>query len=369
MRPLAVTLVSLLVTLGTSCSLRGTEQLQTPPCPLGFADCDGDGTCEADLVSVDHCGACNYACAVACDSGVCVLDDGAVAVTTVSVYEGGAHVYFNDYAGGRILRVPKAGGERESVATSCATPRAIHVDETQYFWTCGGSEGAAPPDGYVGNNSKAEFDFKTVTAAVNPWGIDGDLNVVVWAQADDGSIRYRVKNNALVEEVLLPAGSGIAPGFIAIDADYVFGIESSNGGTVYRVGRGVAPVLTTLADSDRTLNAANLAIDETHVYWTTAQGQVQRIDKEGEQFEVMNPTDSKPVYGIAVDATHVYWSVQGPPGELRRMPKTGGEQELLATSSRPLEGWGGLALADDSIYWAALTIEGGAAHRILKRRK
>lgn len=48
------------------------------PCPSGFADCNGqiDDGCETAITTVDHCGACNVACALphaapACVSGVC----------------------------------------------------------------------------------------------------------------------------------------------------------------------------------------------------------------------------------------------------------------------------------------------------------
>jgi hypothetical protein len=64
---------------GAPCGTNGTCQsgacIEPQTCPSGFADCDGDGTCETDLMqSAGHCGRCEIRCAArqVCRGGLCV---------------------------------------------------------------------------------------------------------------------------------------------------------------------------------------------------------------------------------------------------------------------------------------------------------
>lgn len=62
-----------------------------------------------------------------------------------------------------------------------------------------------------------------------------------------------------------------------------------------------------------------LALDATHVYWTNADGTVQRAPKSGGVVEIVADGQDAPG-AIAVDATHVFWANEAS-GRVMRAPK------------------------------------------------
>lgn len=73
-----------------------------------------------------------------------------------------------------------------------------------------------------------------------------------------------------------------------------------------------------------------LAVDATHVYWTTWDGFVKRAPKGGiggaEPLAASQPAPES----IYVDERHVYWTNFTMGGDVRRVPKGGGTEEVVA---------------------------------------
>jgi hypothetical protein len=98
-----------------------------------------------------------------------------------------------------------------------------------------------------------------------------------------------------------------------------------------------------------------VAVNATHVYWTTTSGKVARRPVLGGDTEVLATGEAEPGY-IAVSATHVWWTTRSG-GAVRRKPIGGGAAEtILGTATRP----NGIALNGISnVYFTEQTDDGG----------
>lgn len=56
-------------------------------CPTGLGDCDGDGECEDDLNTAEHCGRCGASCLVTHGAGECASDEEEAAVCAIASCE------------------------------------------------------------------------------------------------------------------------------------------------------------------------------------------------------------------------------------------------------------------------------------------
>ncbi|MHB8420025.1 MAG: NHL repeat-containing protein [Myxococcales bacterium] len=94
-----------------------------------------------------------------------------------------------------------------------------------------------------------------------------------------------------------------------------------------------------------------IAIDATHVYFGTSDGEVLRIAADGGSPTVLASGRSSPI-GIVVDATSVYWSEQSAScygGAVVKVPIGGGTVTTLA--SGPEIEPAGVAVDGTSVYW------------------
>ena len=108
---------------------------------------------------------------------------------------------------------------------------------------------------------------------------------------------------------------------------------------------------------------ATLAVDSTHVYWTTGcGGTVERVAKQGGAVEVIAPGQPG-AWSVAVDDAYAYWTILCDPwpwgaepaccvpgAAVARTPLAGGAVEVLAPvgASDALM----LALDADNVYWS-----------------
>jgi hypothetical protein len=99
-------------------------------------------------------------------------------------------------------------------------------------------------------------------------------------------------------------------------------------------------------------NPASVAIDATHVYWTTSGtptdpgvSSLLRVPKTGGEATTLL-TNAGVLRRIAVDGTHVYATHY--PFEILRVPSSGGAVEQIArTGDPPFD----LAIDDERVYW------------------
>ena len=105
---------------------------------------------------------------------------------------------------------------------------------------------------------------------------------------------------------------------LVIDAEYVYSIASDSP-SVLKTTRATAAVAV-LAESPDATGAGDIALDATHVYWTTGKaGGVYRVPKAGGPVEPIALAQDFPT-GIAVDDEAVYWT-EREGGTLRKLPK------------------------------------------------
>jgi hypothetical protein len=100
----------------------------------------------------------------------------------------------------------------------------------------------------------------------------------------------------------------------------------------------------------------SIAADDTNIYWRGRVGANIVTGKTNRMTDVVTiltpPQPNGPRY-IAVDATHVYWSTYSsntafPDGELRRVPIAGGATEVVAASQYSISS---LAVDATHVYW------------------
>ncbi len=140
--------------------------------------------------------------------------------------------------------------------------------------------------------------------------------------------------------VKLVSGKGIHA--IALDEGHLYFIHPE-GGSVNRVSKAGGAVEPLATEQE---NLAALAVDDTDVYWTSAEG-IWRAPKAGGKSAEVVPKISIPS-GLAVDEANVYWySVMS--GKLARAPKKGGAPKPLLSEDVTLHAF---FLDQDSLYWS-----------------
>jgi hypothetical protein len=88
-----------------------------------------------------------------------------------------------------------------------------------------------------------------------------------------------------------------------------------------------------------------VAADDAHVYWSDLGGVVMRVPRGGGDHELV-ATGTSP-HDLVVDDTHVYWADPGA-GEIRRADKTGGPVETIAFGQEQAVH---IALHRAFVYW------------------
>jgi hypothetical protein len=113
----------------------------------------------------------------------------------------------------------------------------------------------------------------------------------------------------------------------------------------------------------------NIALDETHVYWTTdgLTTSIERTPKCGGAIETLyEGEDFVDLAGaIAVDGERVYWVGGLGNGDwgVRSIPKTGGEITPLAQGFDEV---GGIAIDEDHVYFVSDCVAGTCIQRVSK---
>ena len=142
-------------------------------------------------------------------------------------------------------------------------------------------------------------------------------------------------------------------GALVADLDYLY--WTTPDGAVLRMhkdGSELQQIASAQAFDDNHLTPQYLALDADHLYWSSTGGRIFRIAKDGANLEVLVDDLSAPA-GIAVDPGsdgRVYW-VDGGAGTVQSIAKDGTDPKTHAAGqSQPLV----IALDDTFVYWATL---------------
>jgi hypothetical protein len=246
------------------------------------------------------------------------------------------HVYWTNYEGGTLAKVPKGGAPAPTIlVTGEVNPRDVLVDAVRLFWLSRSSDmrsssidGTSPGDfAYMGGAARLTAD-----------------PVAFYAVGDRPSMFRRLKTAGPATETLLPNGSTYTA--IASDGANTF-VGSSRG--VLAGPTGTVP--TPFAPNEGAIN--DLVADATTVYWITASGRLAKLDadKMG-QTPVLLTDKQNGGIRLALDAANVYWTAAGAgagDGKVRAIPKAGGAvTELAGGLNEPF----GIAVDASGVYWA-----------------
>jgi hypothetical protein len=184
---------------------------------------------------------------------------------------------------------------------------------------------------------------------------------VFWANYGEAIGQGQLLKVSIAGGVPVLLASGHEFGRIAVDASSVY-FTDGNAGTVMKVPIGGGPT-TTLASGQA--GARAIAVDATHVYWTSyssagcpdddgpcsPDGAIRRVPISGGVATTLASGQASPA-GLAVDEQNVYWTNSGmriQDGAVMRVARAGGTPTTLASGQ-----WGvgaDIAVGSGHVFW------------------
>lgn len=342
-----------------------TTTTTTPFCHPGYQDCDGDvaNGCEADLQEdPNNCGKCGNICQPAnCSSGFCAL----------SAYPGNAEdcavdssdFYWFNIKDEIFQKISKSGGDAVTIdAINHYIPHWARIahnvwNEPYVYWTnkaeikrtnkidnqttvlfasdANWAEHIATDDNYVywtscpyGNGgitvSRAsklggqKSDILTSNACFRGLLVD---QTHVFAFANEGIIKFSKSDSSISLLNQVMAGTGSYNKCFAADSEHIYAISDIDVVMIPKDGTTPA-VIATLWGSQKCQHMvesgpyiyATIIDDESS---TPDRGSIYRIPKYGGEYEVLATQQTHP-HCVAVDNFNVYWTTSS---SIRWLPK------------------------------------------------
>lgn len=328
----------------------GGEPATTPPTADGGADATTDGSGPIDIgpppppcngetdlkTSPDHCGACDHSCGGGvCAAGKCqpvtllenVADPG-------YLRERGDALYFvTQTAIHQVFKQTKRGTAR---LLDGAFGAGIAVDETHVYAAGSGGVLAIP---HAGGLAVPITPIPKTEVAVR----GGELLVCDSRAEKEDLLKFPRLGGAeavkLVKDTTLCHSIAIAPDNTAFfSGEKIFRIVD-----FAKKDQGAVEV-------PESGPARRLAVDAESIY-STAQSSTQILRRPlggGKNITTIESPEPIESGDLALDATHVYWTTGTEGGGVYRAPKTGGAvEEVAKNESFPR----GIAVDQEAIYW------------------
>lgn len=259
---------------------------------------------------------------------------------------------------GGLKTAPVGGGDPLILGATQPSPRDLAIDEARQvaFWT-------NAEDGTLMVVPLAGGEPRVLLADLEqPEGLALSGDALAWTELWGGGV-FRAQLSGSGAEVELGAPEELTPPGTAFSSPYrvasardtvCWTYQGTLGRTDGAVACRVGGAAVTVAAEQLTPREIALDVDgegnAAAVYWASFEGgSVFRADLSGEEVGAPEEivSDQGQLNGLAVDERHVYWTRRDA-GTVVRMPKGGGDQEVLASGqARP----GDIAVDEATVYW------------------
>jgi hypothetical protein len=319
-----------------------------PSCEAGETICGGG--CTNTQADPSNCGQCANACGMTllCFYGQCNCDINAgqslcndtCVVTATDENNCGAcgHSCQGSMCVGGLCQPTIVANPSGSTISDIA------VDETNVYWTqvaTSTSVGAVSWKPFATTNAMTDVVSSQDNALADPRGIRVDNTNIYWVDLMSGSVEAwsKVTNGRLLLRFpVADGGASDSPVDITSDGTNVYWV-TYDGGEVISAPIGVSDgPLTIIAQGEAHPHAITCDVNGANVYWVdygdpnsaTPTGFVKQAPKTGSSTPItLSMSEDKP-WDVAVDDTHVYWTNLDNPGTVKMAPKGGGAVTTLA---------------------------------------
>ncbi len=198
------------------------------------------------------------------------------------------------------------------------------------------------PASIVAEVSGARSDFARLA-------VDGQNGY--WATTTPAGVWYAPLASNHIAALPLAGGSAketvVSPYGVAVDSDHVYWADEGGGFIKRRALASLGQdILADLVWSEASVH--DITVDAKNVYFTTSDGFVRYIVKDGSTKAVTLASSQTNAESIVVDDQYVYWTIYAANGTVNRVPKTGGNVEPLASGQNyPYS----ITQDCDTIYW------------------
>ncbi len=352
----------------------------------GDGSVTGDGSpvpaCDETKLQTDanHCGRCGHSClGGACNAGKCesVVVRGGLE-NPVDLAVDATHVYVTARGNGAVLKIAKADGKTDVLASGHEEARGVTLDGQNLFWSnrdFPGDGGDGSWGGVWGCTLPACTDKRLVTEGDWAANVRFAGGFLYFAENNNGTV-VRVKPDGSMRA---PVATGNKPWSVAVDATHLY--FTANTGYLQRTPlAGGTP--ENVGPLDMGGPSGFVTLDDERVYWAyadyaTPAGHVLSALKADpnapkEQYGTANVGS----VGVAVDGTTLYWTNEGhfdasfvsqKDGELLACPKAGCGGNAPVALQQGLTAPGAIAVDGEAVWFLTFGTKEGSADGELRK--
>jgi hypothetical protein len=275
----------------------------------------------------------------------------ATGVTSDALYVDSQYIYWPGSL--TLKRLPKDGGDVALIAEGLA-PAATLLGDDEFLYLVHNSLA----DATVIRRISKDGPIDDVVGEGKTWLCDAalDEDSVYWSE-DDGAIYSVAKNGSSINPYQVTHAFGCAD--LAVGAEYIYYADEGGIHRIDKLGEGDTELVG--FDLSQTTYVSGLVLQGDSLFWAQRvvgePGEVKSIPKLGGSPTTL-ASGQENLFDLAVDESHVYWT-NYESGRLRRVSVGGGTIEEIRAVTEYVAA---VALDKNYVYW----LEG---HSLMKRAK